>query len=373
MAQALPDGIPGDGTNLTSEAPKVTVLMSVYNGEKYLAEAVDSILNQTFRDFEFLIINDGSTDATADILERYQRSDNRITVYNQENQGLIASLNRGCQLARGEYVARMDADDVSLPERLAKQVQFMDTHPDIGVVGTWVEYMDENGRRLGEWHYPTAPGVIGWHLLFWCCLAHPSVVMRRDVFLQLGFYRPQALHAEDYDLWSRAVTVTRLANIPEVLLRYRITGEGICQRHHQTQEESVMRAMRPLLQSLLRSEVPLEVVTAMRKTSMGQPLSNLQEVVETTTAIRRLYRAYVAAACLSRTEASDIRHDLGTKLMFLALSAGKKSLRQGLSIYLQAVRLNPRLWPPALVLMGLSRVTRQAVGKLHTRINEPGR
>jgi len=355
---------------LTSEAAKVTVLMSVYNGEKYLAEAVESILNQTFRDLEFLIINDGSTDATADILERYRRSDNRITVYNQENQGLIASLNRGFQLAKGEYVARMDADDVSLTERLAREVKFMDTHPDIGVVGTWVEYMDENGRRLGEWHFPTAPDVIGWHLLFGCCLAHPSVIMRRDVFQQLGFYRPQALHAEDYDLWSRAVTVTRLANIPEVLLRYRISGEGICQRHHQTQEESVMRAMHPPIQSLLRSEVPLEVVASMRKICMGQPLNDLHQVDEVISLLHRLYRAYVAATDLSRKEALDIRHDVGAKLLSLAVSASQKSPRQGLSIYLQALRFNPRLWPLALVVGGLRRVTRQALGKLHTCVNE---
>src|SRR4030042_1971241 len=102
--------------------------MSVYNGEKYLKEAVESILNQTFRDFEFIIINDGSTDGTGAILASYQQKDARIRIYNQENQGLIASLNRGCQLARGEYIARMDADDISLPQRLQRQLDYMEAH-----------------------------------------------------------------------------------------------------------------------------------------------------------------------------------------------------------------------------------------------------
>jgi glycosyltransferase involved in cell wall biosynthesis len=103
------------------DSPKVTVLMPVYNGEKYLEEAVESILGQTFRDFEFIIIDGGSTDGTPAILARYQQTNNRIRVYYQENQKLVASLNMGCQLARGEYIARMDADDLSLPERLAKR------------------------------------------------------------------------------------------------------------------------------------------------------------------------------------------------------------------------------------------------------------
>src|SRR5918996_2481069 len=114
--------------------PKVSVVMPAYNAAVYLDEAVTSILNQTFREFEFIVINDGSTDDTVSILDKYEKSDSRIRVYHQENQGMIAALNRGCRLARGKYIARMDADDISLPRRFERQLEFMEGHPQIGIL-----------------------------------------------------------------------------------------------------------------------------------------------------------------------------------------------------------------------------------------------
>ena len=338
--------------------------MSVYNGEKYLEEAIESILSQTLRYFEFVIVNDGSTDGTAAILRHYQQMDDRIQIYEQENRGLIASLNRGCELAKGEYIARMDADDVSLPERLAKQVGYMEAHPEVGVVGSWVEDINEAGTVLREQHYPTTPGRMGWWLIFSCCLAHPSIMMRLAVIRQLGFYCPEALHAEDYDVWARAMRVTRLANIPEVLLRYRMWQGGICSRHFQTQHETTTKVIHLMIQSLLGSEVSLEVVVSLRKGLMRQPLDSIQKVEEVTRLVHRLYRAYVASTRLSSDEASDIRDDVGAKLLCVASSASKISLYRGLLIYVQALRFNPRLLSPVLVLHGLRRVTRKALGRL---------
>jgi glycosyltransferase involved in cell wall biosynthesis len=207
-----------------SKIPKVTVLMPVYNGEKYLKEAVDSILDQSFKDYEFLIIDDGSTDGSGEIIKSY--ADPRIKVLeNGENLGLVTTLNKGIELARGEFIARMDCDDVSLPERLEKQVRFMDSRLDVGVCGTWL-------RKIGSAHdvvsYPVEDKDIRWFLTINSMFAHPSVMLRHDLLTNHNLrYDANFPHAEDYELWTRIAKYCRLANLPEVLLLYRIHGEQI--------------------------------------------------------------------------------------------------------------------------------------------------
>jgi glycosyltransferase involved in cell wall biosynthesis len=144
---------------------RITVLMPVYNGEKYLREAIDSIFNQTFTDFEFLIVDDGSTDNSVEIINSYQNS--RINlVKNDKNEGLVYTLNRGLSLAKGEYIARMDCDDISLPERLKKQIDFLDSNSEIAVVGTWIKVINEKEEPQTTWQYPLKPLEIQWNLYF---------------------------------------------------------------------------------------------------------------------------------------------------------------------------------------------------------------
>lgn len=198
--------------------PLVTVLMAVYNGEAYLKEAIDSILNQTFTDFEFLIIDDASTDSSRRLLDSYRDFRFRI-LSNSHNLCLARSLNRGMKMARGKYIVRMDADDISLPQRLEKQVAFMESHPDIGVSGSWLECF---GDRSQVWYYPVEPGIIRSNLLFQNQLGHPTVIMRRELMMAKGlFYNPDYREAEDYDLWTRCGEHFPLSNLPEILLLYR--------------------------------------------------------------------------------------------------------------------------------------------------------
>lgn len=212
-------------------APAVTVLMAVHDGAEYLKEAVASVLGQTFRDFEFLVIDDGSTDATPAVLASF--ADPRLRVVRQENRGLAAALNRGLYLARGKYVARMDADDVCLPRRLERQVAFMDRHPTVAASGTWVRA--RGGGRTQEWRYPTDPAEVRCRLLFHTVLAHPSVILRRDVLAREGLAYDEAFHyAQDYDLWERASRRVDVANLGEVLLEYRVGAwEGAGKRDRQ--------------------------------------------------------------------------------------------------------------------------------------------
>jgi hypothetical protein len=203
--------------------PLVSVVMSVFNGERFLREAVSSILEQNLREFELIIIDDGSTDGSGLILDSYQNSDVRVAVYHQENRGLIASLNRGCALARGKYIARMDADDITVRGRLQRQVEFMEDHPEVGVLGGAIEWIDTTGKSLLRCSFPTSDREIKSALRRGDCpLAHPTVLMQKEVFASVGGYRSAMVHAEDYDLWLRIADRFQLANLDAVVLKYRV-------------------------------------------------------------------------------------------------------------------------------------------------------
>lgn len=208
---------------MDSQTPKVTVLMAVYNGELFLREAIESILSQTFRDFEFLIINDGSTDGTRDILLSYYDTRIRL-VHNEQNIGLTKSLNRGLGLARGVYVARQDADDISLPRRLEKQVTFLDEHTDVVILGTQAENIDRHGnvcsRRVSS--KASSELAIRWQLLFSNPIIHTSVMFHSAVVRQHGGYDECFASSQDFELWSRLLYNYGVRNLKEVLVRYRV-------------------------------------------------------------------------------------------------------------------------------------------------------
>lgn len=201
--------------------PRVSVLMSVYNGERYLHKAIDSVLGQTFTDFEFVILDDGSTDGTAAILDSY-RDDRIVRTRNQANIGLTRSLNKGLALARGKYIARHDADDISFPTRLASQVHYLDSHPDVALVSANYERIDAAGRVLGQTSHSFRPELIPWHLLFHNCLGgHSQVMFRLDTVLDLGGYDDGYRYSQDYELWSRLARTHHIHILPQVLLKWR--------------------------------------------------------------------------------------------------------------------------------------------------------
>ena len=211
-----------------SAQPLVTVLMPVYNGERYLRQSIESILGQTFSDFEFLIIDDGSMDASREIVRSY--SDPRIRlVENGKNWGLIKTLNRGLQLARGQFIARQDADDISHPTRFQSQVTFFNDHPEIVLLGTGVNIIDEHSRkRICYGYYIVSSEVaIRWQLMFDNPFVHPTVMMRTKTVRQLGGYDEHFQECEDYDLFSRIVCAHKTSNLKEILLDYRYHGVSI--------------------------------------------------------------------------------------------------------------------------------------------------
>ena len=184
--------------------PRITVLTTVYNGIPYLREAIESILNQTYTDFEFLIIEDASTDSSLDCINSYQ--DPRIKVLqNTKNIGQVPSLNKGLQLAKGNYIARLDQDDVSLPNRLKEQLDFMEKHPKVSIVCSWEHTIDSCGARVRSWKSSLNNyGVfLGYILLGLCPIWHPSVMVHKEVLQELGGFDTSYAPAEDYELWKR--------------------------------------------------------------------------------------------------------------------------------------------------------------------------
>ena len=195
--------------------PRVSVVMSVYNEEHYVDLAIDSILRQTFRDFEFVIIDDGSVDNTPHILQGYHNP--RLRIYRQDNQGQSASLNRAIQLASGTYIARMDADDIALPQRLEREVRFLDAHPDIALVGTWCMKVNTATGHERLQRLPEDDAAIRRFLVVDNPFIHSSVMIRRSVIETVGLY-DKGLIWQDYDLWVRVARNHRIANIPEPLM-----------------------------------------------------------------------------------------------------------------------------------------------------------
>ena len=219
--------------------PAVSVALSVYNGARFLAQAIDSVLAQDMADFEFLIVDDGSTDATPAILRDYAARDSRIRPIIRENRGLVASLNQLIAEARAPLVARMDADDVCLPQRFTRQIAFLDAHPDYGVVGTWTDDIDEHGTSWPHYAPPhplTHEDFLDQIGTGGPLLCHPSVMFRRDIVRAVGGYHAAFRHCEDLDLWLRLASVTRLGNIGEPLLRYRHYSDQVSSRHATAQQ-----------------------------------------------------------------------------------------------------------------------------------------
>lgn len=212
--------------------PKVSVIMPVYNGERFLRESIESVLNQSFPDFEFIIINDGSKDNSLNIIKEYGNKDNRIKIIDQENTGIVGALNNALKISKGEFIARMDADDISEKERLEKQYDFLQKEKAY-LCGTWAKIIDENGRETGQkFNYPKKKWLQNkFYLIRGNPFIHPSVLFSKKIYDrekddQGNLYR-NFKHVEDYELWSRLVPKYRSVNIDEYLLKYRIHDNQI--------------------------------------------------------------------------------------------------------------------------------------------------
>lgn len=229
------------------KTPRISVVMPAYNSEKYIGEAIESILNQTFTDFEFIIINDGSMDDTAKIVSQYANKDKRIKfINNKDNRGIVSVLNQGLDLAKGEYIARMDSDDISLSTRFERQIQYMESHPECGVLGTWFKCFGKSDKIIRNHECVKICNIVKVQHV-----GHPTVMLKRAVVDKYKFhYDEKYKYAEDFELWSRMVFVTEIHNLPEVLLKYRWHGNNISIEHAHRQQELTRQVQQNVLNKL---------------------------------------------------------------------------------------------------------------------------
>ena len=251
--------------------PEVSVIMSVYNGIPYLQESIDSILNQSFTGFEFIIIDDCSTDNSWDILSKYAEEDERIKLYkNEVNIGLTKSLNRGLRLAKGEYIARQDADDISLSTRFEKQVSFLQEHSEIVLSSCDIEFINAEGQTIDKCQRHCEPDLIAWYLLFYNRLGgHSQVMFRRSPVLNIGGYCETYRYSQDYELWCRIAKIGQIAILPEVLLQQRFHNQKISVLKSTDQENYVLEQIKTNIQSLIGEEISLEEAKELRGFWLG--------------------------------------------------------------------------------------------------------
>jgi glycosyltransferase involved in cell wall biosynthesis len=284
---------------MSKSLPKVSVLMSVYNGSRYLQESIDSILNQTFTDLEFIIINDCSNDNSWEILNKYANKDERIVLINNpENIGLTKSLNKGLKVAKGEYIARQDADDISHPERLAKQVSLLDSDTEAVLVSCELELIDSEGYSLGEAQKAFSK-LLRWYLLFYNRLAgHSQVMFRRELVVNMGGYCESFRYSQDYELWGRIVRVGNIVILPEILLQQRRHNQSITLTKRSEQEAYAFTVIQQNISKLIGKEISLEEAKTLRDFWQVNPRlqlspDSINKVRNIHKRIKEIYRAFV--------------------------------------------------------------------------------
>jgi glycosyltransferase involved in cell wall biosynthesis len=350
---------------MTTASPRISVVMSVHNGAAYVADAVESVLAQTCRDFELVVVDDGSTDGSREIVAGYR--DPRVVLLDQPHRGLVPSLNRAIRHARGTYVARMDCDDLSLPHRLDRQARHLDDHPEIGILGGWMEFVDAAGRQVRSWRPPVGPGQVAWHLHFSNPLAHSCVMMRRELVLSLGLYDPRAVHSEDYDLWARASLVTKLANLPELLGVYRVVGDSVSRRNRELQRESGDRVRRRLAAERLAVDLSLEDARYL-KFPQGASAS---QALRSADLVARMHKRYLEVTELDARDRRATAEDAARRIRMYARDARRSSRAGAIPIMVKAARIDPRpermlhagvLHAAATTLRGAAALLSAAVG-----------
>ncbi len=294
--------------------PRVSVILPVRNGMPYLQLAVESILDQTFGDFELIIMDDASTDSTPDYLASL--TDRRVRlIRNEQNLGVSRTLNKALSLARGDYIARQDADDISFPRRLEEQVAFLDTHPRVGLLGADFDIIDGNGAVIvSRSGVPHTDIEIKWEFLFGCAMPHSSIMVRPCVLSGFGYYpeAPEYCYVEDYELWSRITNVVQAANLPETLVQWRTSATSVSSRHDGPQRLQLaaisMKNMRRTLRSEISREALGDVNALFRSPGGHDPQLSALRLRRAVGLLSSLQHAFYAKHQFSAREVANHRH-----------------------------------------------------------------
>lgn len=318
-----------------TDRPQISVIMPVYNAEPFLKQAIDSVLTQTYRAFEFIIINDGSIDQTTRIIQSYQ--DKRIIFFDDTlNFGLAKRLNQGINLSRGQYIARMDGDDICFPERLEKQLAFLKEHPDVGVVGSNAIIINEKEEKIKEFKRPEGHELIQWGLFFGCPMIHPSVMFRRPEKDEWLKYNENSINIEDYDLWAKLIEKMRFYNIQEPLLFYRRHLNSVSFARQESQLANSLRINQKIVEEFLGLNVSPEAIMVLKR-KFERPDEDLKEGAAV---LGKLYRRFIRRYPMEDAMRNIIRADIASRLYRMGQASQSKSVR--FRLLSEALWYNPR-------------------------------
>jgi hypothetical protein len=279
--------------------------MAVHNREKFVSQCVSSILGQTFGDFELIVIDDGSTDRTWEILSSFE--DPRVQLLrNEHNQGIPRAVNRGLEAARGCYIARMDSDDECLPKRLETQYQFLERHPEIGVLGGYLRIQEVDTGRIWDYPVPERHHLIAWTLHLHNCIPNPTAMFRRELLDKVGFYDVQFPQSQDYDLWARLLWNTQFHNLPEPLVLYRQHRSAVSTLFKSNQYRLSLQIRQRLLRQLLGRDVNTDVIRNVEFSPGATLVLNLDEVDAVTYLLMETVHAYLDRAAPAPEDARAI-------------------------------------------------------------------
>lgn len=328
---------------MTNNKPLVTVLMPVYNAERYLRQAIESILSQTFTDFEYLIVDDGSTDTSRDIIRSYHDLRIRL-IENDKNQGIIKTLNRGLALAKGEYIARQDADDISRPTRLEKQVAFLNSFPEIVLLGTEVNSIDQRGRRSKPFGCCTLSSELSirWQLMFDNPFVHPSVMMRTEIVRNIGGYDEHFLACEDYDLFSRLTYAYKTTNLKETLLDYRFQSNSVDASRTKENTLLIGDILRRTYTGYMKVNPPEEWINAWLSIKNPHGLYSSVNLKEFLRYIDRTYTKFISLYPNAQSD-QEIKNQIAHMLIRIAFNMARKDRINSIYCFCHVFKRNIQL------------------------------
>jgi glycosyltransferase involved in cell wall biosynthesis len=330
----------------------ISVVMPVYNNERYLRTAIESVLSQTFGDFEFIVVSESDTSPESrSIIDSY--ADGRLNhIRNESRLGMIESLNVGLNLAKGEFIARMDSDDVCLPDRFARQLEYLNRHPDVGIVGSSSRIIDDSGSTVLIDMRPREAVMSRWLSLFGPPLSHPSVMARTQVIKQIGGYDTRVI-CEDYDLWIRALEVTKIENMPEILLVRRVHDKSSTLLQQERVDCTHIGLSQRILTSLLKRDVDVETVRLLR--SDERDIESGSDAQRIPGLLKELFEAFVTRYGVSRYDARMVRAEVAWRIYKLSVRMVKRDPLVGIRILLTGFRFS-RFSFPHIARMVLSRM-----------------
>jgi glycosyltransferase involved in cell wall biosynthesis len=314
--------------------PLVSVVMPVYQCDRYVGKAIKSILSQTFNDLELIIVCDEPSDDLRSILEDYKNTDNRVKIFYRKRGSVASARTHGARMSKGKYIASMDCDDESLPERIEKQVNLLDSRPGTGILGTWAEVIDEQGTTIDHFRPPAEPGFITWQLLFFNCIANSSVMVRREILEQADFYRdvPNG-YPEDYDLWLRSVKFTQISNIQEPLIKYRRVSNSLSVVMHRKTYDYELRRM--FIENLIGLKLDDSALAMIDDTGNT---GTLEQTINSAILNETMYRSFVNRLSLDKGVKEKVEYDMFKRMIYIARNMRKYSLPESIILYLKSLK-----------------------------------